>query len=186
MVSCTTRAQVPPAEQQIGAAVQAAPEAMRDAAAVLGYDDAGELAWLREGSNELICLADRPGDDRFHVACYHEALDPFMQRGRELRAQGLSDAEVDSIRRAEIEAGELSMPDHPASLYSLTGSGGAFDPETGEVSGAFPLYVLYTPFATGEQLGVPTRPAGNLPWLMDAGTPWAHLMVTSVAGGVEP
>lgn len=182
MVSaCTTRAQVPPPEQQIAAAVQAAPEAMRDEAAVLGYDADGELVTLREGANELICLADRPDDDRFHVACYHAALEPFMQRGRTLRAQGLSDAEVDSARQAEIEAGALTMPDHPASLYSLTGPSEAVDAETGEVSGASPLYVLYTPFATGEELGLPTRPTGDLPWLMDAGKPWAHVMVTSVA-----
>ena len=181
VVACSSQAQVPPSDQQIAAAVTPAPADMQDDATVLGYNASGELVTLREGTNALICLADDPQDDRFHVACYHESLSPFMQRGRELRAQGMSGAEVDSVRQAEIEAGELSMPDHPASLYSLTGSSGSFDPETGTVSDASPLYVIYTPFATGDQVGLPTKPAGSAPWLMEPGKPWAHIMITSGA-----
>ena len=51
-------------ESQISGAVSAAPEDRREEATVLGYSDAGELITLREGSNELICLADKPGDER--------------------------------------------------------------------------------------------------------------------------
>lgn len=178
-LACTSRAQVPPPEQQITAAVTPLPDEMQDSVAVLGYDASGALVTLREGRNELICLADNPQDDRFHVACYHEALEPFMQRGRELRAEGLSGGAVDSVRQAEIASGALSMPSHPMSLYSLTGPVGSFDPETGTVSDATPLYVIYTPFATGEEVGLPTRPSGTMPWLMEAGKPWAHIMITS-------
>lgn len=177
----TSRAQVPPPDEQIAAAVTPAPDDMQEEATVLGYDASGELVTLREGTNELICLADDPEDDRFHAACYHESLEPFMERGRALRAEGVSGAEVNNMRQDEIESGELSMPDHPASLYSLTGAEDSFDPETGTVSDASPLYVVYTPFATGDQLGLPTRPTGDMPWLMDAGKPWAHIMITSGA-----
>lgn len=156
--------------------MQAAPEALRDSATVLGYADGDELTTLRDGSNALICLADDPTDDRFHVACYHESLEPFMKLGRELRAQGYSGAAVDSIRQVRIEAGELNMPDRPAALYSLSGPADSFNPETGEVTDASPLYVVYAPFETGETTGLPTRPEGNQPWLMEAGTPWAHIM----------
>lgn len=179
VAACTSQAQVPPPDQQIAAAVKPLPEAKRDGATVLGYNEAGELVTLREGSNELICLADEPESDRFHVACYHESLEPFMERGRELRAQGLSGGKVDSIRQAEIESGELSMPDHPAALYSLTGPAGSYKAEADTVVGASPLYVVYTPFSTGDQLGLPSRPAGNMPWLMEGGKPWAHIMITS-------
>lgn len=77
---------VPPPETQIAAAVQAAPEDRRAAAAVLGYDPAGQLVTLRAGTNDLVCLADDPRDEAFSVACYHKDLEPFMARGRELRA----------------------------------------------------------------------------------------------------
>jgi hypothetical protein len=64
-------------------------------------------------------------------------------------------------------------------LYSLTGPADSYDAAADSVSGASPLYVVYTPFATGEELGLPTRPTGNVPWLMEPGTPWAHIMITS-------
>lgn len=179
--ACTSQAQVPPPDEQIAAAVAPAPEDMQEEATVLGYDTEapGELVTLREGTNELICLADDPEDDRFHVACYHESLEPFMERGRELRVQGLSREDVVSTRQDEIASGDLPMPDHPASLYSLTGGTDSFDPETGTVSSdASPLYVVYTPFATGDEVGLPTRPTGDMPWLMDAGKPWAHIMIS--------
>jgi hypothetical protein len=179
LAGCGGRAQAPPdAEQQIAAAVTPAPEAKQGEAAVIGYTSDMQQTTLREGSNELVCLADDPANDRFHVACYHESLQPFMKRGRELRDAGRSGAAVDSIRRAEIEAGTLSMPDRPAALYSLTGPAGSFDPETGEVSGAKALYVVYAPFETGASTGLPTSPSGGGPWLMAPGEPWAHIMYT--------
>ncbi len=74
---------------QVAGALSAAPEDRRENATVMGYSPAGELVTLRQGANEMICLADKPGDERFHAACYFKALEPFMARGRELRAQGV-------------------------------------------------------------------------------------------------
>ena len=167
------QAQSPPeAELQIKAAVQAAPESMRDAATVRGYTDEETVTTLREGSGTLVCLADDPTDDGFHVACYHESLAPFMRRGRELRRQGVT--AVDSVRRVEIENGSLSYPDQPATLYNLSGT---YDPATDEVEDASRLHVVYVPYATGESTGLPTRPEGG-PWLMEPGQPWAHIMIS--------
>jgi hypothetical protein len=166
-----------PADLQIAAAVAPLPEAFREEAAVLGYSpDAPGLVILREGTGSFVCLADDPADQRFHVACYHRSLDPFMARGRQLRAQGFSGEVLDSIRNTEAEAGTLLMPRHPATLYSLTGPPESHDPATGAIAGARALYVIYVPFATGESTGLPTRPEGRLPWLMNAGTPKAHIM----------
>lgn len=169
---------IPTSDQQITAAVEAAPQPMREAATVLGYTDQMELVTLREGDNKLICIADTPGDERFHVACYHNDLEPFMARGRELSAEGYSSAEVREIRLQEIEDGTLSMPEKPMSLYSLTGDADAFDYETGTLQYARPLYVVYVPYATVESTGISPSPASEgAPWLMDAGKPWAHIMV---------
>ncbi|MEX2601593.1 MAG: hypothetical protein WD355_08100 [Balneolaceae bacterium] len=169
---------IQPAESQITAAVSPLPESMKPGAGVLGYNRQGELVSLRERSNELICMADEPGDDRFHVACYHYALEPFMERGRELRADGVTGSEVNEIRRKEIEAGTLQMPPRPMSLYSLTGETDAWDYTTHTLRRARPLYVVYIPFATETTTGLATSPVTRgAPWLMDAGTPWAHIMV---------
>jgi hypothetical protein len=35
------------------------------------------------------CLASDPAVARFHVACYHHSLEPFMACGRALREQGI-------------------------------------------------------------------------------------------------
>ncbi len=80
---------IAPAEDQIASAILAAPEDRRAGAGVLGYNAGGKLVTLREGDNDLICLADKPGNDSFSVACYHRDLGPFMARGRELSAAGV-------------------------------------------------------------------------------------------------
>lgn len=165
-------------DQQIAAAVSAAPENMRTEATVLGYQSDTTLVPLREGSNELVCLADDPSNAEFHVACYHEGLEPFMKRGRELKAEGMSRKEVDLIRRSEIKSGELSMPETPMALYSLSGSDEAFDYEEGTVNEASPRYVIYVPYATEATTGLSRQPASQgAPWIMEPGTPWAHIMV---------
>jgi hypothetical protein len=162
-------------EAQIASAVAPLPEEFRAGATVLGYRAAnGPLVELRRGDGPYICLASDPAAERFHSACYHRALGPFMDRGRELRAAGVTGTEVDSVRYREVREGSLPVPQQPAGLYSLTG--GTVDPQTGAVAGARPLYVIYVPFATAESTGLPTTPTRNAPWLMDPGTPKAHIM----------
>lgn len=177
LAACGTQAQSPPApETQIAAATKAAPAPMRDAATVLGYDEDLSLTTLRDGDGTLVCLADDPREDQFHVSCYHEALEPFMKRGRELRKEGQSGVAVDSIRRAEIEDGTLPYPDRPTALYNLSGPADAYDAPADTVRDASRLRVLYVPYETAESTGLPTQPKGG-PWLMEPGTPWAHVMI---------
>jgi hypothetical protein len=164
-------------EAIIAEAVSALPDPLRAGAEVRAFRD-GDLVKIREGGNGIICLGDNPGDERWHVACYHESLEPFMARGRELRAEGKERGEVQEIRRAEIESGSLSFPDKSVALYSLTGPAGSFDPATGEAEGANGLTVVYVPYATEATLGIPAQPSGARPWLMNSGEPWAHIMIS--------
>jgi hypothetical protein len=167
-------AQGKPAERQIAEAVAPLPASMRDGATVIGYRGARRMT-LREGTGEMVCLADDPTVEEFHVACYHRSLEPFMARGRELREAGRDDAEVRRIRTEEANAGALPLPERPAALYSLTG--GTFTEETGEVDGARRLYVLYVPYATEASTGISAEPSRDRPWLMLPGEPWAHVMI---------
>ena len=168
-------AQVPPKEDQIAAATQAAPEESRAEAAVLGYDADGKVTTLREGKNNLICLADDPSDDNFSVACYHKDLEPFMARGRELAAEGVTGKERHERRWKEVDEGKVEMPREPRLLYVLTGSG--FDGAKGEVANPYLRWVIYSPYATPESTGLSTEP-GPGPWLMYAGKAGAHIMVS--------
>jgi len=167
-----------PSADQINAAVSVAPESQQQNATVKGYNSEGKLVVLREGTGSLICVADDPEQSNFHVSCYHKDLEPFMQRGRELKARGLGTKKVDSIRQEEIKAGSLKMPRKPMALYSLSGSHDAFDYETSQLTNASPLYVIYIPFATEESTGLSQKPVSDgAPWIMEPGTPWAHIMV---------
>lgn len=165
-----------PREEQVAAAVLPLPEQLRATARVLGYGADGKLGVIREGKG-MVCLAPNPTRKEFHVACYHEAMEPFMARGRELRAGGTPEIQVDTVRFAEVKSGKLKMPAGPAALYSLTG--GTFDPKGGTATGSRRLYVVYIPGATGASTGLPERPRGSDPWIMFPGTPKAHIMFTA-------
>ncbi|MCC6929986.1 MAG: hypothetical protein IT359_13470 [Gemmatimonadaceae bacterium] len=167
---------IPPRDEQVAAAVLPLPPEMRASARVLGYNARGELVELRAGTM-MTCLARDPKAPRFHVACYHESMEPFMARGRELRAKGVTNAaEIDSMRFRDVRSGKIAMPRFPAALYSLTD--GSFDARSGTAPGARHLYVVYIPYATAESTGLSTRPNGNQPWIMFPGTPKAHIMFT--------
>jgi hypothetical protein len=175
---------IPPAAGQIAAAVLPLPEAMRAGARVWGYAPDGGFVELRAGTGSMTCIADDPKDDRFHVACYHNSMEAFMARGRELRAQGRDQNAVDSVRTADVLAGRIRMPP-AASLYSLTGTAAQYDAATNTVHGARPLFVIYVPFATSASLGLPETPMRNAPWMMHAGDPNAHVMFVPEMGPSE-
>src|SRR5687768_14388977 len=81
--SILNAAEVPPPEVQIAGAVLPAPPELREGAAVLGFNAQGKRVLIREGKNELICLASDPAKSTFEADCYHKDLEPFMARGRE-------------------------------------------------------------------------------------------------------
>ena len=168
-------AEVPPVQVQIAGAVLAAPEELREGAAVLGYKDQGALVTIREGKNEMICLASDPAKTAFNVACYHKDLEPFMARGRELLAQKVTGPKRNEIRFKEVEDGKLAMPKEPRTLYVLTGSG--FDAASGKVQDAYLRWVIYVPFATAQSTGLSTKGSDSAPWLMSPGTAGAHIMI---------
>jgi hypothetical protein len=172
------QAPIPPAAQQIAAAVLPLTAEMRDGATVMGYREPNKLVVLREGKNGMTCLALYVMRPDFHVACYQNSLEPFMARGRELRAQGVkAGAAVDSIRFAEIKRGKLKMPAQ-ASLHTITTKKENYDSATNKVKDAGLLTVLYIPGATPESIGITATPQENAPWIMFPGTPKAHVMMS--------
>lgn len=174
LLSCTGQ-EIPNQAFQIKTAVLAAPEHQRDSATILGFNQSGEIVTLRQGSNEITCLADDPNRDGFSVAAYHSSLEPFMTRGRELKKQGLDFKQIFDQREKDVQAGTLEMPDK-ATLYVTTGE---LNEETQEVENLYTRYVIYIPYATEETTGMPLSPiAPGSPWIMDPGTHRAHIMIS--------
>ena len=168
----------PSAKIQIAAAVLPLAEGSRDGATVMGYQG-GKLTVLRRGNGNYTCLGDDPAAKGFHSSCYHNSLEPFMARGRSLRAHGVTErAAVDSARRAEIASGELAMPKGPAGLSSIFADSTSFDPAEGPPKGARYLDVIYIPYATAASTGITEKPIDGRPGLMYPGEPWAHVMIS--------
>jgi hypothetical protein len=166
-----------PAAALLAGAVAAAPDSMRAGATVVAWE-AGTTRVLRQGSNGLVCIADEPGNARVETACYHESLEPFMARGRELKAQKKTRAEIDSTRLADITAKRYTFPSTPAVLYNLAGPADSLDAD-GVPAHPMRWYVVYMSYATPQSTGLSLMPDGTgRPWLMYPGKPWAHIMIT--------
>lgn len=178
LAAASASAQTLSADVQIKGALLAAP-GNGDGAKVYGYNDKKEFVVLREGTNEMVCLADDPSQEGFSAACYHKDLDPFMARGRELKKQGKSPAQIMDAREAEVKAGTLVMPKQPTTLFVHYAPAAEYDAATGEVKKGSFRYVVYVPYATAESTGLPLKPAApGMPWLMDPGTHRAHIMIS--------
>jgi len=166
-------------EALIATALMAAPKENRDGCKVIGYNVDGEFVTLKEGTNELICLAEDLNKEGFSAACYHESLEPFMARGRELKIRGKNHQEIFDIREQEVKSGKLEMGKPGATLHIYFGNDTIYNPETGVVKDAIYRYVVYLPWATSESTGLPEKPKGsNHPWIMNPGTHKAHIMIS--------
>ncbi len=172
------KATFPSSEMQIKMALLAAPKEKQDSCTVYGYTQDKQLTVLRQGTNELICLADNPAEPGFSAACYFSELEPFMKRGRELRKEGMKGEALLDEREKEVKAGTLKMPKDPATLYVFSAQDEDVDDGTGEVKNGSLRYVIYIPFATAASTGLPEKPsAKGMPWIMNPGTSRAHIMI---------
>ena len=176
--SCVS-SQVANPEEQIAQALLAAPEDKAEGARILGYATDGSVAELRAGTNDLVCLSSNPARENFSSSCYHESLEPYFARGRELDAEGASREDRYGIRFEEMRAGTLPMPVMSATQYIFDGS---WDSETGTAEGQV-RWVIYVPDATPGTTGLSLQPQEGGPWLMMEGTPGAHIMIMPPRGG---
>jgi hypothetical protein len=182
IVTVSNAQTIPSAQVQIKTALLAAPDELKEKAMIYGYSSKGEFIELRQGSNDLICLADDPNSDGLNASCYHKSLEPFMARGRQLKKEGKTFQQQFDIREAEVKAGKLKMPTQSATLYVYTASKENYNVQTGEVVNGYLRYVVYIPYATAESTGLPLAPsAPGMPWIMDPGTHRAHIMINPPA-----
>ena len=175
----TADAQVSNPEEQIAQALLAAPAGSAADARVLGYATDGSVVELRKGASSLVCLAADPARERFSVSCYHESLEPYFARGRELSADSVAHEERYRIRWEEMESGALSPPAPSATQYIFDGS---WDAATRTGDGRV-RWVIYVPGATAAATGLSPEPQPGGPWIMHPGTPGAHIMIVPPSGG---
>ncbi len=171
--------QILTADQQITAALFAAPEEGRAHAKIYGYNSDYEFVVLREGEGDFVCIADNPKKDGFQVVAYHSSLEDYMARGRALAAEGKNRQEKEKVRSSEAKSGVLAMPENPATLHIYYGENGFFNIATDSIENANYRYVVYIPYATQKTTGLSLKPnEGSHPWLMFPGQYNAHIMIT--------
>lgn len=159
-------------EELIAQAIRPLPEDLRAGATVYRYDPAtGERIVLRQGNNHVEC---RPKDEEGFTRCTPTANASRSDLSSKLRAQGLSDDEVNAALADAEAKGQINPRIFGSLSYRL------FDtPDRIQL-----LWIVSVPNATAEQLGMPTGSQRDnslqgkgTPWMMNAGTPGAHLMI---------
>ena len=166
IVASPVLGQAPADDQRVEDALLALPEHMRSDSAV-AYYEAGKRIVLKEGSNGMTCQPDDPDSPGIAIWCYPKSHAAYTQRWYELAAEGNDPAEVDRIIADEIKEKTLEWP-AVATNYNLRGP---------SMDTAVPLTVIFVPFATGDELGITEERQFNRPWLMRAGTAFAHIMI---------
>ncbi|MDT8429111.1 MAG: hypothetical protein RQ757_10140 [Pseudomonadales bacterium] len=156
----------------IAEAVRPLPEDLRAGATVYRYHpDTGERIVLRQGNNQVEC---QPKDAEQFTRCSSASEGPRRDLRAKLAAQGLSGEQLQAeLARAEAE-GRIPPRTFGAMNYRL------YDGD----DRIRLLWIVSVPNATAAQLGYPTGGqrdsslAGRgTPWMMNEGTPGAHLMI---------
>jgi hypothetical protein len=152
------------------------PEVLRGEAEVVQLDSEGQPRMLRKGTNGMICMADRPGDDDFDVRCYQKDFIPVVYRAFQLR----SGEKV----AAEIKAGKLKFSKKPTAGYRCFGPVSAYDSATNHVTADIECWQsIHFPFQTSRDIGlpdeadVPEQLQRTIPYVMSSGKYWSHVMI---------
>jgi len=158
---------VPSSEQQIEEALSPLLEALREGVAVLGFGESGELVTLQEGAGLITCLTDDPAVRAFTVTCYHRDMEAYVTRSLQLTKDGADTPERLRTLQAEIDSGQLLLPDRGV-VYQRSG----FDADISDSA-----MLIFLPNATVEATGLLGQPSAQHPWLREAGTGQAHVLI---------
>jgi hypothetical protein len=165
-------------DQAIAAAVLPLPGALRSEAGVVRVNAAGQPEPLRNGTNGMICIADKPGDAQFDVRCYRESFIHVVYRTFQLGAN-VSSPKVS----AEIAAGQLTLSNEPTAGFRCLGPASSYDPATTMIGDGHCWQSVHCPFRTAREVGfpemseVPENLRRTVPYVMGSGTYWSHVMI---------
>lgn len=162
--------------QSIGAATLPLPESMRGGAEVVQLDEAGQPKVLRKGTNGMVCIADKPGDDEFDVRCYQKDFIQVVYHAY----PAPSSAKV----AEEIKAGKLKLSNVPTAGYRCLGPAAGYDSSTNRVTADVECWEsIHFPFRTAQQIGLPEEAdvpeslQRTVPYVMASGRYWSHVMI---------
>jgi hypothetical protein len=157
-----------PEAEEIQLALEAGPEAIRDAAAVYVFGMNG-YRQVRSGSNGFTCLVNRDGnqngDNDLKPTCWDpegtQTIVPVMLRVGQLIAQSASAAAIKQDIDSGFASGKFIAPRKAGIAYMLRGDN-IYDPQSKRITQvAFPPhYMVYAPGVTRADIAssAPTVP----------------------------
>ena len=157
-----------PTDAQIERALMPLPAYSRDTANIVVFDAEWNPIVVHDGGSDMNCVAGAPFMGLQYAVCQHVSSQPFWVMGMQMAAEKVPQAKIDRARIDAMIAGELETPDVGVARYFLIG---------GRVENLSPLMAIPLPNATGESTGLSTSPDSYRPWLMNPGTPNAHVMI---------
>lgn len=150
-------------EGMIASAVSAAPAAIASGATIMQMGAGGEMTELRAGTNGWLCMPDNPNTPGPDPMCADGAWQAWFgaYMGRTAPPQG-------QVGTAYMLAGgaDVSNTDPFAT-----------EPAPGEDWVMSGPHIMTLPGDPAQLAGLPTDPNSGGPYVMWAGTPYAHLMV---------
>ena len=155
----------PTAAQKIANAISAAPSSISDKAAVMDWPatEGGSMAALRPGTNGWTCLPDFPATDGNDPACMDDQWMSFMGAVLTKTPPHVTRAGVGYMI---APGGGYGSNTDPWAAKATPDNEWGFDP---------PHLMFLVPDPHGLD-GLPTKRQSGGPWVMWAGTPYAHIM----------
>lgn len=137
----------------------------------------------REGTNGFSCLVTRQHVDTLEPECFDAEGSRTTLKARlfveELRAQGKTEAQIDSAVQEGYKSGRFTAPKRPGLVYMLSDHNYVFDPESRQVI-HFPGHLMfYAPFLTPKDVGS----GPGAPYLVNPGQPDALMIVVPAHRG---
>jgi hypothetical protein len=153
-------------QTKIANAMSAAPEAISRDATILDWPEApgGEMRQLRAGTNGWVCLPDRPDTDGNDPMCMDEPWMTFMHA-----VMTRTEPRIDRLGISYMiaEGGVYASNTDPFATGPAPDNEWGFDG---------PHLMIVVPEAAALE-GLPTKRETGGPYVMYAGTPYAHIMI---------
>lgn len=181
--SAPTRAgkrSVMPRATEVALARSAAPAGVSRQARVLVFDDTAFVV-ADSGSNGVTCVVNRSWPASLEPHCFDAEASatilPIELRRTMLLHRGWSDADVERAIADDLAKGKFRLPRRPAMSYMMS-EGQQLIGDDGRAAGRWlPHVMIYYPFLTNADVGLPEAPDMKVGMVTDSGLPTASMML---------
>lgn len=134
---------------------------------------------VRDGSNGFTCSIDREFVNTVEPECFDAeatvSIFPTRLRTEELRAQGKTEAEINTDIENGYKTGRFHAARKTGIVYMMSSHNRVFNPDTGKII-AFPGHLMFlAPYITEKDIGSPS--GRNMPFVVHPGKPDALIIV---------